>query len=140
MLTEGATALLRMEDISKAFPGIQALEGVSFELWPKEVHVLVGQNGAGKSTLIKILSGAYRPDSGKIWIDGKQVEHLSPHSARQLGVTTIYQEFNLIPDLSVAENIFLGSFPTRREVVSPIGFREDEGGGPCLLKAVWHGG
>lgn len=122
MLTEATIPLLRMEGISKAFPGIQALEGVSFELWPKEVHVLVGQNGAGKSTLIKILSGAYRPDSGKIWIDEKQVEHLSPRSARQLGVTTIYQEFNLIPDLSVAENIFLGSFPTRGKWFSRLDF------------------
>jgi len=124
MFPEGKIPLLRMEDISKAFPGIQALKRVSFELWPKEVHVLVGQNGAGKSTLIKIISGAYRPDTGKIWIDGKQVEQLSPRAARQLGVTTIYQEFNLIPDLSVAENIFLGSFPTRGRWFARLDFRK----------------
>ncbi len=114
MLPEGKIPLLRMEDISKSFPGIQALREVNFELWPREVHVLVGQNGAGKSTLIKILSGAYRPDAGKISIDGKPVEHLSPHTARQLGIATIYQEFNLIPDLSVAENIMVTSWQMRR--------------------------
>ena len=111
-----------MENISKAFPGIQALKGVTFELHPEEVHVLVGRNGAGKSTLIKILSGAYRQDRGSISIDGKHVEHLTPHAARQLGITTIYQEFNLIPDLSVAENIFLGSFPTRGKWFARLDF------------------
>ncbi len=128
MLPEGKIPLLRMEDISKSFPGIQALREVNFELWPREVHVLVGQNGAGKSTLIKILSGAYRPDAGKISIDGKPVEHLSPHTARELGIATIYQEFNLIPDLSVAENIFLGSFPTKGKWLAHLDFgrmRED---------------
>jgi ABC-type sugar transport system ATPase subunit len=122
MLSEGKEPLLRMEDISKSFPGIRALREVNFELWPKEVHVLVGQNGAGKSTLIKILSGAYRPDGGKISIDGKPIEHLSPHSARELGIATIYQEFNLIPDLSVAENIFLGSFPTKGKWFAHLDF------------------
>jgi ribose transport system ATP-binding protein len=103
--------MLRMEGIVKEFPGVRALQGVDFDLLPGEVHVLLGENGAGKSTLIKILSGLYAKDAGRILLDGKEVEIGSPRRARELGVRTIYQELQLVPQLSVAENIFLGEEP-----------------------------
>jgi len=98
-----------MENISKAFPGVQALDTVNFDLEAGEVHVLLGENGAGKSTLIKILSGAYQKDKGTIYLNGEPVEIHNPRRARELGVATTYQELDLIPYLSVAENIFLGN-------------------------------
>tara|TARA_R100001143_G_scaffold63591_1_gene73045 strand:- start:69714 stop:71198 length:1485 start_codon:yes stop_codon:yes gene_type:complete len=101
-----------MEGISKSFPGVLALDKVQFELLKGEVHVLLGENGAGKSTLMKILSGAYVKDGGDIIIDGKRIEIESPAHAQNLGIGIIYQEFNLNPHLSVAENIFLGREPT----------------------------
>jgi ribose transport system ATP-binding protein len=100
-----------MEEIVKEFPGVRALSGVSFDLQPGEVHVLLGENGAGKSTLIKILAGLYAKDAGRILLDGREVEIGSPRRARELGVRTIYQELQLVPQLSVAENIFLGEEP-----------------------------
>jgi len=103
--------LLKMENIVKDFPGVRALDKVSFDLVKGEVHVLVGENGAGKSTLIKILTGAYPCDEGKIYINGREVRDLNPGKARELGINVIYQEFNLVPYLSVAENIFLGREP-----------------------------
>ncbi|QYJ17165.1 Galactose/methyl galactoside import ATP-binding protein MglA [Rubrobacter xylanophilus DSM 9941] len=109
--------LLEMRGITKRFPGVIALDGVNFELLPGEVHVLLGENGAGKSTLIKILSGAYRPDGGEILMDGRPVQIHSAGEARRLGISTIYQEFNLVPQLSVAENIYLGRQPRRFGVV-----------------------
>ncbi|MCA1644501.1 MAG: sugar ABC transporter ATP-binding protein, partial [Chloroflexi bacterium] len=104
--------VLRLQDITKAFSGIQALGGVSFDLRPGEIHALVGENGAGKSTLIKIVAGAYLPDSGTIAIGAEHYAALTPEQARHLGVGVVYQEFNLLPELSVAENIFLGDQPT----------------------------
>ena len=100
--------LLRMVKITKEFPGVLALKDVNFDLNAGEVHVLLGENGAGKSTLIKILSGVYPPDSGTIQVDGQQVTILDPAHAQRLGVSTIFQEFFLVPHLSVAENILLG--------------------------------
>src|SRR5713226_6028097 len=108
--TEGC--VLRVHGVAKAFSGIQALSGVSFDLRQGEIHALVGENGAGKSTLIKIVAGAYLPDSGVIEIDGVGHAALTPEQARHLGVGVVYQEFNLLPELSVAENIFLGDQPT----------------------------
>ncbi|MET9561647.1 sugar ABC transporter ATP-binding protein [Streptomyces tauricus] len=105
--------LLRIEGIRKTFPGVVALDSVDFDLRRGEVHVLLGENGAGKSTLIKMLSGAYRPDSGKIVVDGETVRIHGAQDAARLGIATIYQEFNLVPDLTVAENIFLGRQPRR---------------------------
>jgi len=99
---------LVMKNISKSFPGVQALNSVDFDLRKSEVHCILGENGAGKSTLIKILSGALREDLGTITIDGETVTLDSPGKAHELGFATIYQEFNLCPNLSVAENIFLG--------------------------------
>ena len=102
------TALLRMTGIGKRFPGVVALDGVGLELARGEVLALLGENGAGKSTLLKILSGAQTPDSGTIVLEGEPVTFAEPHEAQRAGIVTIYQEFNLIPTLSVAENIMIG--------------------------------
>src|SRR5687767_10959977 len=104
--------VLEMTGIRKAFPGVVALDGVDLSLNAGELHVLLGENGAGKSTLMKILSGAYRKDAGTIQLLGRDVEIESPRDALALGVRVIYQELNLVPHLSVAENIFLGEAPT----------------------------
>ncbi len=96
------------EGISKRFPGVVALDRVDFDLRPSEVHVLLGENGAGKSTLVKILAGAYRPDEGEIRLDGVPVRAHTPSAARLAGISTVYQELALAPDMSVAQNIFLG--------------------------------
>jgi ABC-type sugar transport system ATPase subunit len=103
--------LLEMRGISKSFPGVQALKEVHFDLLPGEVHALVGENGAGKSTLMKILAGAYQKDDGEILIRGERVNIDDPISAQNLGISMIYQELNLVPTTSVAENIFLGRLP-----------------------------
>ena len=100
-----------MRGIKKAFGAQVALAGVSLKLAAGEVHALVGENGAGKSTLMKILSGAYQPDSGEMWVDGKPYAPANPSEARQRGVGMIYQELSIAPHLSVAENIFLGIEP-----------------------------
>ena len=105
--------LLRMENISKAFPGVQALDNVNLEVRAGEIHGLIGENGAGKSTLMKILSGVYTKDSGRLYLNGQPVEILGPHHAQQLGIAIIYQEFNLMPNLTVAENVFIGREPNR---------------------------
>ena len=109
-----APLLLQMRGIRKVFPGVVALDDVSFELERGEVHALLGENGAGKSTLMKILSGAYRRDAGEILIDDRPAPLDTPRAAQAFGISTIYQEFNLVPQLSVAENIFLGREPMRR--------------------------
>lgn len=105
--------LLEMKGIGKTFPGVKALEGVNLTIREGQVHALLGENGAGKSTLIKILSGAYSKDEGEIFFEGKPVEIRGPHDAQALGISTIYQEFNLARDLTVAENIFLGHLPKK---------------------------
>jgi rhamnose transport system ATP-binding protein len=106
-----AAALLRLTEISKAFAGIQALKGVSFDLLPGEVHALVGENGAGKSTLIKVITGAYLADQGTIEVQGRPVINLDPVRARDLGIAAIYQQPALFPELTVAENIAIGLEP-----------------------------
>ena len=103
--------LLRMTGIAKRFPGVTALDGVDFTVAPGEVHALLGENGAGKSTLIRILAGAERPDAGTIAFDGRAVAMASPHDARRLGIVTIYQEFTLAPNMTGAENVFIGREP-----------------------------
>jgi len=100
-----------MKGITKTYPGVRALEEVSFQLRPGEIHALVGENGAGKSTLMKILSGAQSMDSGEILLFDKLAHVDTPQKAMALGVSTIYQEFNLVPYLNAAENIFLGREP-----------------------------
>jgi ribose transport system ATP-binding protein len=106
-------SLLAMSGIVKTFPGVRALDGVSFDVERGEVHALVGENGAGKSTLMKILAGAYRSDGGTIAIDDKPVTIDGPKAAETLGIGMIYQEFNLVPDLGVIANIMLGIEPVR---------------------------
>jgi len=106
--------IVEMQNVSKAFPGVLALDKVDFSCVPGEVHAVVGENGAGKSTLMKILAGVYRPDGGNILLKGKKTVFSSPKHAQNRGISIIYQEFNLIPELTVAENIFLGREPTNR--------------------------
>src|SRR6266852_6795154 len=103
--------LLRMILIDKRFPGVQALDNVGLEVLPGEVHALLGENGAGQSTLLKILSGAQQPDSGTIEFGGQRVTMASPHDAQRRGIVTIYQEFTLAPNMTIAENVFIGREP-----------------------------
>ena len=105
--------VLQMTGIVKEFPGVRALSDVDFRLFPGEIHALMGENGAGKSTLIKVLTGVYSLDGGTITLDGKSVLFGSPLQAQQAGISTVYQEVNLCPNLSVAEHIFIGREPTR---------------------------
>src|SRR5262245_28902781 len=107
------THILEARNISKSFPGVVALDEVSLAVRGGGVHAVVGENGAGKSTLMKILSGVDRADTGHILLDGKVVEFASPRAAESAGVVIIHQEINLVPALSVAENIFLGREPSR---------------------------
>ena len=106
--------VLEVEDVSKRFAGVVALDGVSLGLRAGEVHALVGENGAGKSTLIKVLTGVYQPDNGRILYHGEPVTFARPLDAQAAGISTIYQEVNLVPLLSVARNLFLGHEPTNR--------------------------
>ncbi len=108
---------LRMLDISKQFPGVRALSHVSLTVRFGTIHAIVGENGAGKSTLMKILSGSYAPTSGTIEINGAEVRMHNPGDAQKLGVRMVHQELNLVPDLSVAENVFLGRMPKKRGMV-----------------------
>ena len=102
-----------MKGIYKSFPGVHALEDVDFTLRRGEIHALVGENGAGKSTLIKVLTGVERPDKGTITLDGKEVSIRSPQHAQEMGISTVYQEVNLCPNLTVAENIMIGREPMK---------------------------
>lgn len=103
-----------MRGVHKVFPGVHALKGVDFSCFKGEVHALVGHNGAGKSTLIKILGGVYGADEGEIILRGKPFKPANPMDATNAGISIIYQEFNLMPDLTVAQNIFLGREPKKR--------------------------
>jgi ABC-type sugar transport system ATPase subunit len=109
--TKNAAPLLEVRNISKRFPGVVALSDVSLAFYPGEVHAVVGENGAGKSTLMKIIAGAYTPDSGEILLQGQRVSFNHPREAQQKGVSIIYQEFNLLPERTVAQNIFLAREP-----------------------------
>ncbi|MDP9794705.1 ribose transport system ATP-binding protein [Catenuloplanes nepalensis] len=109
----GDGVILRLTDVVKTFPGVRALDGVQLEVRAGEVHCLLGQNGAGKSTLIKVLAGVHRPDSGRVEWRGRPVEFANPQAAMRAGIATIYQELDLVDDLSVAENAFLGHEPRR---------------------------
>ena len=116
MTVVSTTPLIRcagslFKDIVKSFPGVRALRGVSLEVFPGEVHALLGENGAGKSTLIKILSGVHSPDEGEMHIRGQVVHFSEPGQAQAQGIATIYQEFSLYPELTVTENIFSGHIP-----------------------------
>ncbi len=109
---------LEMKNISKAFGGVQALNGVTLQVKAGEIHALIGENGAGKSTLMKILSGAYHCDAGEIILDGKKVSINTPHQAIELGIAVIYQEFMLAHDLTVAENIFIDRLTSGKKIIN----------------------
>jgi len=111
---QSGETILSLHNIDKTFGGTHALADVSFDLIAGEIHALVGENGAGKSTLIKIITGAYFPDKGTIEIRSTRYRSLRPQQARDLGVSVVYQEFNILPELSVAENIFMGNQPRNR--------------------------
>lgn len=105
--------ILRTEGLSKYFPGVKALEEVNFSLRRGEIMALLGENGAGKSTLIKALTGVYQPDGGTVWLEGKPVRPRNTAHAQELGIGTVYQEVNLLPNMSVADNLFIGREPRR---------------------------
>jgi ribose transport system ATP-binding protein len=114
---EDLQPVLEASGISKQFPGVKALNNVSVSFMPGEVHAVVGENGAGKSTLMKIMAGAYIPDSGALYLNGEKVAFSHPQVAQAYGITIIYQEFNLLPDRTVAHNIFLGREPSKAGVI-----------------------
>src|SRR6188472_1252430 len=99
---------LELVDISKQYPAVKANDRVSLRVAPGEIHAVLGENGAGKSTLMKIIYGAVRPDAGEIRFDGQRVEVRSPHEARQLGISMVFQHFSLFDTLTAAENVWLG--------------------------------
>ena len=107
------TRLIEARGLTKLFPGTRALDGVDFDLERGEVHALLGENGAGKSTLIKCLTGAYRRDGGTVALDGAAIDPRTTADAQRLGIGTVYQEVNLLPNLTVAENLMLGRQPVR---------------------------
>lgn len=130
--------VLEVREVSKHFPGVQALKQVSMDVLPGEVHALLGENGAGKSTLMKIISGLIPSDSGRILIDGNEVHFHSPREALEAGVALVQQELSLVPYLSIGENIFLGRWPRRgvqvdwerifseaRDLMARFGVKED---------------
>src|SRR5919112_1687401 len=107
------TSLLRLQQVSKSFGAVAALRDAQLDLAAGEVHALVGENGAGKSTLVKILAGVHQPDAGTVTLDGREVTFAGPAEALAAGIAVIYQEPTLFPDLSVAENIFVGRQPVK---------------------------
>ena len=111
-------AYLSFHGIGKTFPGVKALQDISFECGAGEIHALMGENGAGKSTLLKILSGSYQPSSGEIRLKGEPVSFTHTTAALDAGVAIIYQELHLVPEMSVAENIYLGQLPQRAGFVN----------------------
>ncbi|MBQ4430063.1 MAG: ATP-binding cassette domain-containing protein, partial [Synergistaceae bacterium] len=112
--------LIRMVGITKTFPGVKALDGISFDIMPGEVHVLVGENGAGKSTLMKILSGVYQPTSGKIICNGHEYDQLSTKTSVEEGIAIVYQELSVINELSILENLFVGKLPEKKFLGIPV--------------------
>ncbi len=120
--------VLAMRGITKRFPGVLALNNVDLDAFPGEVHALVGENGAGKSTLMKILAGVYQPDVGEFEVGGEVVRFTHPRQAQAAGVSIIYQEFNLLPERTVAQNIFVGREPTKGFVVDTGRMEEETAG------------
>lgn len=110
--------ILTLKNVTKQYPGVIALDHMNLEIYPGEVHALMGENGAGKSTLIKVISGAIKPNGGTIIYEDKEYDSMTPALSKKLGIGVIYQEFNLVPDLSVAENIFLGQKLTKGHTIN----------------------
>ncbi|SHH53558.1 allose ABC transporter ATP-binding protein [Anaerosphaera aminiphila DSM 21120] len=129
--------LIKMENIVKEFPGVVALSNINFEVYPGEVHILLGENGAGKSTLMKILSGAYRPTSGSLMIKGKEFSYLTPKDSIESGISIIYQELSVINELSILENLFVGVLPTKKVMGIPVvNYREMNDKAKDILEKV----
>src|SRR5215813_8987392 len=113
-MREDHSPLLELQGITKSFGGVEALRGVDFALFPGEIHGLVGENGAGKSTLMKIIAGVHTEFSGRFVLDGRDQHFRSARDALAAGIAMVHQELSVAPDLSVAENVFLGAQPTNR--------------------------
>jgi ribose transport system ATP-binding protein len=122
-VSDSGEVVLRLTDVVKTFPGVRALDGVELEVRAGEVHCLLGQNGAGKSTLIKVLAGVHRPDSGRVEWLGEPVDFATPHAAMKAGIATIYQELDLVEQMTVAENVLLGHEPRRAGFVRRVRMR-----------------
>jgi ribose transport system ATP-binding protein len=131
-------ALLQMTDITKAFGGVTVLDKVSFDVLPGEVHALIGENGAGKSTLMKIVTGAYRADSGQVCWKNEPVEVKTPHQAHQLGINIVHQELMLVPQLSISENVFLGRHPVSSGLSRLVKWGEMNDRASSLLESLGH--
>src|SRR5438105_64826 len=112
----GMPPILKISGISKHFPGVQALREVAFEVEEKSIHAVIGENGAGKSTLMQIIAGVHQPNAGTIEFSGEVVQFDGPSEAQAKGIAIVYQELNLAPNLSIAENVFLGLEPKRSGV------------------------
>ena len=118
--------LIELKDVDKFFPGVHALDKVCLDVEPGEVHVLLGENGAGKSTLMKVITGVYQKDGGKIIYKGEEIDYLTPKKSQELGISIIYQEFNLFPHMTVAENIFIGREPLKSKgIINDKKIRDD---------------
>jgi len=117
---------LSIQDISKSFPGVQALQNITFDVPAGTVHALCGENGAGKSTLLKILAGVHAATSGVVTIDGKSHAPQTPADALKSGIGVIYQELHLVDELSVAENLFLGALPSKSGIVDKAKLAADK--------------
>ena len=135
-VVNGIAPVLELCKIHKAFTGVKALSDVNLCLYPGEVHTLMGQNGAGKSTLIKVLTGVYPPDSGQIFLDGQRITPGSTRQAQDLGISTVYQEVNLCPNLSVAENIFIGRYPRKWRGIGPVDWHRMQSEAAQLLQRL----
>ena len=136
--THDPDPILRMDHITKSFSGIVVLDDVSFEVRRGEVHALIGENGAGKSTLMKIVSGAYQADSGKVFWKGQPVEIKTPHKAHDLGINIVHQELMLVPQLSLGENVFLGRHPVRSGMSRWVNWGNINERASSLLKSLGH--
>jgi len=112
-INNAATPVLQLRQINKNFPGVKALQQAQLSLYAGEVHALLGENGAGKSTLVKVMTGVLQKDSGEMLLDAVPQSFVTPKDAQQAGISTVYQEVNLLSNLSVAHNLFLGSEPKR---------------------------
>ncbi len=131
MSAEAHQEILRTEGLSKFFPGVKALDNVNFSLRRGEIMALLGENGAGKSTLIKALTGVYHADRGTIWLEGQAISPKNTAHAQQLGIGTVYQEVNLLPNMSVADNLFIGREPRRFVLWSSFFGHADQMVGLC---------
>ena len=128
--------LLACRGIGKSFLGVRVLDGVDLDVWPGEVHAVVGENGAGKSTLMKVVSGVYPPDGGTVELDGRARTFHGPRDAQRAGIGIVYQDFTLLPERTVAENVFLGHEPLRRRLVDRTAMRNRTA---ALLASIGEG-